>query len=52
MFGVRPASNAVDDLLAIPTRKRARLSKFAAQEIKRISTVIAKNGLSGRSRPG
>ncbi len=40
MFGVRPASNDVDDLLAIPTLKRARLSKFAAREIKRINAVI------------
>lgn len=41
MFGVRPASKAVDDLLAIPTLQRARLSKFAAEEIKRINAVIA-----------
>lgn len=40
MFGVRPESKAVDDLLAIPTLKRARLSKFAAQQIKLINTVV------------
>ena len=40
MFGVRPASKSVDDLLAIPTLKRARLSKFAASEIKKINAQI------------
>lgn len=40
MFGVRPASKTVDDLLAIPTLKRARWSKFAAKEIKEINAVI------------
>lgn len=40
MFGVRPASKSVDDLLAIPTLKKARLSKFAAKEIRRINAVI------------
>jgi len=40
MFGVRPASKSVDALLAIPTLRRARLSKFAAKEIKRINAVI------------
>jgi hypothetical protein len=41
MFGVRPASKAVDDLLAISTLRQARLSKFAAKEIKRIGAVIS-----------
>jgi hypothetical protein len=41
MFGVRPESKAVDDLLAIPTLRRARLSKFSAKEIKRINEVVA-----------
>ncbi|WP_248581758.1 hypothetical protein [Nocardioides sp. InS609-2] len=40
MFGVRPASKSVDDLLAIPTLKKARLPKFAAKEIRRINPVI------------
>jgi len=41
MFGVRPVSKSVDDLLAIPSLRRARLSKFAAKEIKRINAMIA-----------
>jgi len=40
MFGVRPASRSVDDLLAIPSLKKARLSKFAAKEIRRINELI------------
>lgn len=40
MFGVRPASKSVDDLLAIPILRQARLSKFAAKEIKRIKAVL------------
>jgi hypothetical protein len=40
MFGVRPASKTVDDLLAIGTLRRARLSKFAAKEIKKINELI------------
>lgn len=40
MFGVRPASKSVDDLLAIPTLTRARPSKFAASEIKKINAQI------------
>lgn len=40
MFGVRPVSKSVDDLLAIPTLRKARLSKFAAKEIKRINAAI------------
>ena len=41
MFGVRPVSKAVDDLVAIPTLRRVRLSKFAAKEIQRINAVTA-----------
>jgi hypothetical protein len=40
MFGVRPASKSVDDLLEISTLRKARLSKFAAKEIKRINAVV------------
>jgi hypothetical protein len=40
MFGVRPASRAVDELLEIATLRKARLSKFAAKEIERINAVI------------
>lgn len=40
MFGVRPASKSVDDLLAIPTLRKARLSKFSAKEIKRINALF------------
>lgn len=40
MFGVRPASKSIEDLLAIPTLKKARLSKFAAKEIRRINAII------------
>jgi hypothetical protein len=41
MFGVRPVSKSVDDLLAIPTLRKARLSKFAAKEIKRINATTS-----------
>ena len=41
LFGVRPASKSVDDLMAIPTLKKARLSKFAAKEIKKINASVA-----------
>ena len=41
MSGVRPASRGVDELLTIPTlRRRVRLSKFAAKEIKRINEFV------------
>jgi hypothetical protein len=40
VFGVRPRSKAVDDLLAIPTLKKARVSKFKASEIKRLNAAI------------
>jgi hypothetical protein len=48
MFGVRPASKAVDDLLAIPTLKTARLSKFAVPQIKRINAMIANERVDWR----
>ena len=40
MFGVRPASKSVEDLLAIPTLRKARLSKFAIKEIRKINAMI------------
>lgn len=40
MFGVRPASRSVEELLEIPTLRKARLSTFAAREIKRINDVL------------
>jgi len=40
LFGVRPKSRAVDDLLGMHTLQRARLSKFAAKEIKRINALV------------
>lgn len=40
LFGVRPQSKAVDDLLDIKTLRRVRLSKFAAKEIKRINALV------------
>lgn len=40
MFGVRPASKSVEDLLAIPTLRKARLSKFAVKEIKRLNAAV------------
>jgi hypothetical protein len=40
LLGVRPASKAVDDLLAIPTLTKALVVRFAAKERNRLREVV------------
>ena len=41
LFGVRPSSGSVDDLIAIPSLQEARISKYPRAEIERLSEVLA-----------
>ncbi|MFG2109705.1 hypothetical protein [Micromonospora chersina] len=41
LFGVRPPDRQVDDLLAIASLRRARISKYPKKEIERLSSALA-----------
>jgi hypothetical protein len=51
LFGVRPESRSVDDLLAIPTLRVARLSKYPAAEIRRINALVRDDWVAWQDPP-
>lgn len=41
LFGVRPHSRSVDDIIAIPSLQEARISKYPKGEIERLAEALA-----------
>jgi hypothetical protein len=41
LFGVRPKSRTIDDLLNLPNLQRARVSKFPKSEIRRLAAAVS-----------
>ena len=51
LFGVRPESRSVDELLEIPTLRVARLSKFPVAEIRRIKAHVQDDWVAWQDPP-